>query len=260
MLIINADDYGRNEDTTDRILRCFDKGVITSASAMVFMADSARAADLALQRGMETGLHLNLTLPFDGPEVPSQLKEGHRSMAEYLTRAKWAQAVYNPFLRRPLRTVFQAQVEEYLRLFNEAPARIDGHSHMHLCMNMIFGRPISPGVTVRRGFTFERGEKGFFNRTYRKLIDGWLIGRYRCTDSFYSIEPVTDRCRLKKIVESSRISNVELMVHPADDVQFDYIMSPGFRSLVDDVQRGTYSTLSSDRLSKHAFHRGYQQR
>jgi predicted glycoside hydrolase/deacetylase ChbG (UPF0249 family) len=45
MLIINADDFGMDEISTNRILECYDRRLITSTTAMVFMADSIRAAN-----------------------------------------------------------------------------------------------------------------------------------------------------------------------------------------------------------------------
>ena len=50
MLIINADDFGRSVGETNAALECYIAGRITSVSAMVFMADSERAAELALSR------------------------------------------------------------------------------------------------------------------------------------------------------------------------------------------------------------------
>ena len=47
MLIINADDFGRSVAETNAALQCYTAGRITSVSAMVFMADSERAAELA---------------------------------------------------------------------------------------------------------------------------------------------------------------------------------------------------------------------
>ena len=46
MLIITADDYGKDERTTDNILKCAEERRITSMSAMVFMNDSERAAKI----------------------------------------------------------------------------------------------------------------------------------------------------------------------------------------------------------------------
>src|SRR5512136_23840 len=132
MLIVNADDLGRTAETTDRILACFARGRITSASAMVFMADSERAAGAAAAAGLETGLHLNLDLPFDWPAVPPPLRDHHGRVVSYLRRAVWSQLVYNPALRRSFRYAFDAQLDEYRRLFGREPAKVDGHDHMHL--------------------------------------------------------------------------------------------------------------------------------
>ena len=64
MLIINADDWGRSVAETDAALRCYKGGRITSVSAMVFMEDSERAAELAKENELDVGLHLNFTDEF----------------------------------------------------------------------------------------------------------------------------------------------------------------------------------------------------
>ena len=55
MLIINADDFGRSVAETDAALRCYVAGRITSVSAMVFMADSERSAELAKENALAVG-------------------------------------------------------------------------------------------------------------------------------------------------------------------------------------------------------------
>src|SRR5437879_7585 len=72
-LIVNADDWGRDPLTTDRILECSRRGAVSSASAMVFMGDSVRAAAVAREYGVEAGLHLNLTTPFSAAGCPAGL-------------------------------------------------------------------------------------------------------------------------------------------------------------------------------------------
>jgi len=243
MLIINADDLGRNAEATDAALECLRYESITSASAMVFMADSRRAAEQATHVGLDTGLHLNLTLPLDGREVPPPVKDRQLAIARYLGRGKWPQVVYNPLLRRSLTDTFRAQVEEYGRLFGQEPTKIDGHSHMHLCMNMVIGRIIPSGSRVRRTFTFRRGEKSPWNRLYRHWLDHWVVRRYRTTDAFFSIEPISDRGRVARIVLSARSSHVELMVHPADAAQRAYMMSREFLDLIRDVPKGSFRTM-----------------
>jgi len=72
LLIINADDWGRDIDTTNRILECVLCGSVSSTSGMVFMEDSERAASVARERGVDVGLHLNVTTPFSVAAAPSR--------------------------------------------------------------------------------------------------------------------------------------------------------------------------------------------
>ena len=69
MIIITADDYGKTRHATDSILECFMNKSITSASAMVFMEDSERAASLTSETDVEVGLHINFTMPFGEDKV-----------------------------------------------------------------------------------------------------------------------------------------------------------------------------------------------
>jgi len=77
-LIINADDWGLDRSTTDRILECANRRVISSASGMVFMEDSERAAGLAREHRIDIGLHLNLTEAFSARNASARLQEHHR--------------------------------------------------------------------------------------------------------------------------------------------------------------------------------------
>src|SRR5262245_40045723 len=96
VLIINADDWGRDTETTDRTLDCFRAGAISATSAMVFMKDSERAAMLAREYRLDAGLHLNLTEPFSAPHIPTKLAEHQTRVAGYLRRHRFAQVVFHP--------------------------------------------------------------------------------------------------------------------------------------------------------------------
>src|SRR5436853_2780254 len=100
MLIINADDWGRSVAETDAALKCFREKRITSVSAMVFMGDSERAAELAKENKLDVGLHLNFTDRFTDKEYASTLANHHEKIIAFLRRNKYAQLLYNPFLRK----------------------------------------------------------------------------------------------------------------------------------------------------------------
>ena len=80
-----------------------------------------------------------------------------------------------------------AQVDEFAKRFGGPPCRYDGHHHMHLCANVLFGKLIPGGSIVRRNFSFRPSEKGSINRLYRQLIDRGLAKKYRITDYFFSL-------------------------------------------------------------------------
>jgi predicted glycoside hydrolase/deacetylase ChbG (UPF0249 family) len=244
MLIINADDLGRNYEATNHTLACYKKGLISSASLMVFMADSQRAAELATEVGLETGLHLNLDQPFGGHLLSPRLLEYHRQIIRYFRIGQLALLLYNPLLKNKLDYIFKAQYNEFCRLFSIAPRKIDGHHHLHLCMNILKDRLIPDGLGVRRNFTFERGEKNVFNRAYRRMIDTWLVRRYLCTDSFFSLREMLDPNRLKKIISLAYSSNIEIMVHPEYREEYEFLNSPQYRDLLEGVPIGTYLMLS----------------
>lgn len=243
MLIINADDWGRNTAATDNSLICFKNRRITSVTAMLFMADSPRAAELALQYGLDVGLHLNFTLKYDGVVKSGRLIECQQRIASFINATKYNSLLYNPFIIKDFRLVFEAQFEEFMRLYRKAPTHIDGHHHMHLCTNMLCNRLIPKGTKVRRSFTFFPAERDVFNRSYRYMIDLIIKKRYTCTDYFFSFWPPFQSARMQRIVDIAKSTNVELMVHPERKKELDCLLSDNFFNMISSVKIGNYALL-----------------
>jgi chitin disaccharide deacetylase len=223
VLIVNADDWGRNSETTERTLECILQGAVSSVSAMVFMEDSERAADIARERGVDTGLHLNFTTPFSATKVPARLMEYQQRLAEYLRRHRLAQAVFHPGLIGCFEYVVAAQREEYLRLYQREAGRIDGHHHMHLCSNVLLGRLLPAGTTVRRNFSAQRGEKALVNRFYRQVVDRALARRHSLTDFFFSLPPLDPPGRLRTILSLAKESIVEVETHAINPEEYRFL-------------------------------------
>ena len=243
MVIITADDYGKNRRATDSIYECFSKKRITSASAMVFMEDSKRAASLAIKSGLELGLHLNFTMPFSAPEMPPHLREQQGKVISYLSSYKLGQAICNPFLSEAFRFLCRAQEEEFKKVYGRAPAFYNGHHHMHLCANMLAGKLLPQGAPVRRTFKFERGEKSRFNRLYRRYVDRIVSKRHISTDRFFSIQPLQDRERLKRIFAYAENESVEIEVHPENMEEAEFLLSEPYQNLIDGVPVGGFQQL-----------------
>ena len=235
-LIINADDWGRDINTTDRILECVTIGAVSSTSAMAFMKDSRRAADLARERGIDCGLHLNFTMPFSAPDCPSRLREHQERIIRYLRQKRLAQTVYHPGLASSFKYVVAAQIEEFEKIFSSTPLRFDGHHHMHLCANVLFGRLMPVGAMVRRNFSFRPGEKGWINRLYRGTVDRMLAKRYRLTDYFFSLPPLEPRSRIDEIFSIARRSVVEGETHPVNPQEYRFLASGEIQRRIGDLQ------------------------
>src|SRR5437588_744942 len=124
MIIINADDWGRSKPETDAALSCFQKGRVTSVTAMVFMQDSERAAELAKENGVDAGLHLNLSQIYDGIVQSAKVADPQTRIARFLTKSKYALFIYHPGLRKDFRDVYQSQVDEFTRLYGKVPSHV----------------------------------------------------------------------------------------------------------------------------------------
>lgn len=245
-LIINADDWGRDRETTDRTADCVGFGSVTSVSAMVFMEDSERAATVARERAIDAGLHLNLTTPFSATATPPGLTQHQDALSAHLRRHRLSPVVFSPSLMGSFRYVVQAQLEEFARLYGDAPYRIDGHHHMHLCANIVFAGLLPPGTVVRRNFSFRPGEKSVANRAYRRFIDAVLARRHRLVDFLFVLPPLDTAGRLQPILDLARVSVVELEAHPVVPREYAFLASGRVAGCLDDVR--VLSHLAATRL------------
>ena len=244
MLIINADDFGRTRQSTNRIVSCHNQGRVTSTSAMVFMEDSQRAAELAGESNIDVGLHLNFTQKPTQPQTQSSLFCAyHDRIAAFLTRRKYNFLIYNPALRRQFEYVFQLQLEEFERLYSMSPSHIDGHHHMHLCTNMLIKTIIPKRQRVRRNFSFARGEKNLLNRIYRRIIDKGLERKYLIADYFFSLADVVKTDQIKRVLNLAKTAIVELETHPELDEEFEWLMGDAFFQTFSGVKTITHSQL-----------------
>ncbi len=234
-LIINADDWGTDSQTTDRTLECVLRGTVSSVSAMVFMGDSERAAAIAQERRIDAGLHLNLTTPFSAPACPGPLVERQRELARYLLRYPVSRAIFNPWLAGAFEYVVAAQIDEFRRLYQKCPDRLDGHHHMHLSANVLMGGLLPPGTIVRRHFSFEPGEKALRNSLFRCIVGPMLAYRHRVVDFLFSLQPLEPLTRLQRIFSLARRSLVEVETHPVNRREYRFLASGEIFRLVQDL-------------------------
>jgi len=223
VLIVNADDWGRDHETTQRIFECIQHGTVSSVSAMVFMEDSERSAAMAREHGIDAGLHLNLTTPFSARSCPIKLRECQDEVAGYLRRRSSSRVVYHPWLGRSFEYAVKAQIEEYGRIYGTEPERFDGHHHMHLSANVLLRDLLPTGTLVRRHFSYEPDEKYLRNGLFRQFTNLLLARRYRIVDFLFSLPPLEPPARLQRIFSLARQSVVELETHPVKPEEYRFL-------------------------------------
>jgi chitin disaccharide deacetylase len=243
MLIVNADDLGRNTATTDAILSCYANKRISATSAMVFMEDSGRAAELALTAGIDVGLHINFSERFSAQNIPNSLGESHGKIIRFLKVNKYALLLYHPLLAGEFRSVFEAQQAEFFRLYGRLPSHYDGHQHLHLASNMLIQQVLPKGSKVRRSFSFSQGEKSFVNRFYRNIVDRSLARRHTLADYFFSLSHYLALEHLAKLINLAQDSNVELMAHPHIPKEYEFLMSDGYGELLSQINLEGFNEL-----------------
>jgi predicted glycoside hydrolase/deacetylase ChbG (UPF0249 family) len=235
VLIVNADDWGRDTRNTDRTLDCVVRGTVTAVSAMVFMEDSERAAEIACERGISAGLHLNFTTAFSGSQASHQLRAHLERVSRYLGKRRMAQAIFHPGLSNSFDYLVAVQREEFCRLYGSEPKRLDGHHHMHLSANVLFGGLLPAGTTIRRNFSFLPGEKSLANRLYRRALDSFLARRHELTDYFFSLPPLAPPSRLQRIFSLAKEFRVEVETHPVSADEYSFLTGEEIFKLIANV-------------------------
>jgi chitin disaccharide deacetylase len=236
LLIVNADDWGMDRLSTDAILECFDRGAVTSASAMIYMADSERAARIGRERWLPLGLHLNLIRPFADPSTPAEVRDRQRRLAAYLARARWRRWVPNPFLFAAARRCVEDQRRRFVELYGREPTHVDSEQHVHTWPNVLLG--VRAGTKVRLSHTFAAGEKPAWNRAVRAIVNALIRRRFVTTAYLLDLR----RLRPERLALARRAA-VEVMVHPADDDQRAYLLSDEWRSAIAGLRLGSYADL-----------------
>jgi len=246
LLIINADDWGLDAATTDAIERCFAAGAVTSASAMVFMEDSQRAASIARQRGRSVGLHINLTEALTDGGVPVGVRDRQQRLVEYFAgppRRRWA---FSPTHRAEVERAIADQLGEFRRLYASEPTHLDGHQHIHQALTVLAARTLPRGARMRPSFTFAAGEKTPLNRASRRLLNAIMAARFRTPRYFFSIRdmhPALGGVAMEGKLALASGAAVEVMTHPGWDDELAILLDPAWKELVGLRRLGGYESL-----------------
>jgi predicted glycoside hydrolase/deacetylase ChbG (UPF0249 family) len=245
LLIVNADDFGLRADVTGAILDCWAARGVSSTTAMVHMADSRRAAELAQEHRPPVGLHLNLTTRYSDPGVPPAVAARQARLVEHFTvrRRRWLPA---PRVRALVADCIADQLEEFERLYGRPPTHVDGHEHIQGCPAVFLSRGLRRAPALRLTHTFAPAERPVVHRVARGAINAAIRGRFRTTGRFWSLRdlhPALGGSGLDRALDGTAAS-VEVMVHPAYPDEREVLLSPEWADALAERRLGSYADLA----------------
>ncbi len=180
-VIVNADDFGWDENRTSAILQAYKLGLIHTTTAMANMPWFDRAIEMAGEAGLaeHVGLHLCLT---EGFPLTERIKKCPRFCDE--------KGEFNKVFHRSLRTRLKVTAEESEAVAEEATAQMEKYcaaglpwmhldSHHHSHTNWSIARVVMP-IARKMGFKSVRRARdlgagmGLFNRVYKAFINRYL--------------------------------------------------------------------------------------
>jgi predicted glycoside hydrolase/deacetylase ChbG (UPF0249 family) len=245
VLIVNADDWGLRPAVTDAILECWRAEGVTSASAMVHMADSTRAFELAAEAGLPLGLHCNLTVPFTDPDVPADRRLRQERATAYFAAARRRKLLFDPRARGLLDACVADQLDAFAERFGRPPAHADGHQHVQICPTVLLAPSLGRLTSLRRAQSFISGRRSPFKRAYRDGVNLVVRRRFRSALflSLRDLHPALGGTGLQRLPDLARRTDVELMVHPAWDDEREVLLSSAWRQTLAGLPTGSHRDL-----------------
>jgi predicted glycoside hydrolase/deacetylase ChbG (UPF0249 family) len=254
LLVVNADDWGGFREGTDAIEACFAIGAVSSTTAMVHMADSHRAAELARERERPTGLHLNLTQPYDAAVVPTPVRERQLRLCAHfraLHRRRWTLSL-DPRVHRLVADGIRDQLEEFHERYEREPTHVDSHHHVHVCPDVFLSPALCPGTRVRQALSYApgvspRGAKGLAKSLARRAKQELLARRFLTTARFWYAGELSDGDGAVPIADAAACAAtraIEIMVHPSFASDLEVLRSEAWRGALCDAPLASYAALT----------------
>jgi chitin disaccharide deacetylase len=250
LLIVNADDLGLSPEESDAILETFRVGAITSATGLVWMSDSDRAAGLAQAASLPVGLHLNLIEPFTALDVPEEIAATQRRVVGLLSSRRPDAYLYHPGWKRDFERCIADQLTRFVELYGRPPTHVDGHRHMHLVPNALFSRALGSVRRCRRPVNRLASESRAEKRVARTLLSAVVRWRFQTTDWCFSIralEPALGGVGVERSLAEAAGGSVEVMVHPGWPEERSVLLDADWRERLVAHRLGSFADLGPDR-------------
>ena len=220
-LLVNADDFGFDDETVDWTIRGFEAGKITSATIMAGMPATVRAVEYAKAHPQFSfGVHLCLV-----DEKPMSDPARIPSMIDQKTGKLWAtrQFIIRNFLGlvkvADIKTEMKRQIEA-LKAMGLKISHVDGHGHNHRLPQSIKAlmELQSEGVIgdkVRRCQNLYFGKPGLLGKLINGPMQKRLERSFKMTDHFLMTACHTQDVKwFSKAVANLPDGVTEIGIHP----------------------------------------------
>ena len=229
-IVINADDFGQNDETVDLTIKGFESGKLTSATIMAGMSATALAVEYAKTHPQFSfGVHLYLV-----DEKPMSNPEDIPSMIDPSTGKLWVtrQFIIRNFLGlikvEDLKREMMAQINS-LKEMGLKISHIDGHGHNHRLPQSIKAlKELKAegliGDKVRRCQDVFFGKPGILARLINKPMQKRLDMSFRMTDHFLMTAGHTDDLKwFSKMMDKLPDGVTEIGIHPGKSEEWRWI-------------------------------------
>ncbi len=250
LLIVNADDLGLDRGNTDAIFECFQRGAVSSATALVWMNDSDRAAEMARHGRLPVGLHLNLIEPFSAIDVPETVAATQRRVVQRLRQRGIGTQLYHPGWSADFERCISDQLARFHELYGRPPTHVDGHQHMHLVPNALLARALGSVRCCRPPVDRTPFESPAYKRAGRAAWRRLVRLRFLTTDWCFSVRalhPALGGAGDEERLDRATSESVELFVHPGWEDERAVLLGPDWRDRVATFRRGSYADLPARR-------------
>ncbi|MCR4806110.1 MAG: ChbG/HpnK family deacetylase [Lachnospiraceae bacterium] len=237
-LLVNADDFGKNDPINKAICEAFEKGYITSTTLMANMPGASDAFLLAREKGFlnRVGIHLNIT---EGMPLTQGIRNNPLICAPdgSFNAAFYHNTKYRLYMDRQsidqMRDEFDAQISMFLSLGFKC-MHVDSHHHVHTnypvytALKELGSKYDLEYIRLSRnlyrgGSLFNNVYKHFYNSSVRKLAKGTsdLFGSYKDLMGYLCLDHAKSSDRAKLPTEELKLltdrKTLEIMVHPMYD-------------------------------------------
>ncbi|SRX75904.1 ChbG/HpnK family deacetylase [Aequorivita antarctica] len=231
-LIVNADDFGFSEEVNENIVKCHQKGIVTSATIL----SGGQKFEAAIQLAKENPkLGIGVHLAIDGP---NNIGKKYATLLDPQTGEFYEDVVAVKKIRNgdfnfeELVSEYSLQIE---KVKNEGITitHLDHHHHLHLYFP-ILKAVIEVGKKykipyIRPQKILYAANNPFPKNIYRLYHQFYLLNKYDTVDGYSSLIGCDEnemQTKFQSILNSNK-KTIELVVHPLkENGEIDFLTSP----------------------------------